>query len=296
MTGTDQHSGFASWVGRSETTQDVASRSAAIGLGALLDRPLDPEASDAAALFPLGHWLQFTPTAAMSELGADGHPRLGGFIPAMSLPRRMWAGSKITFQIPVIVGQRLARVTTIESITPKNGASGRLCFVVLRHDIASEGRPAIVEHQTLVYRAAVTVDQAAATHRPPRSAGPAPDGLDWTRTQQPDETTLFRFSALTFNSHRIHYDLPYATGVEGYPGLVVHGPLSATYMVDAFLHENPSARITDFEFSARAPIFANESVYVCGRTAGRGVTELAVIAPDGQAAVTARIKIHTNRE
>lgn len=287
---TDEIQDYTPWVGRSETTHDTASPSAAVGLAAVLDRPLAPEHANSARLFPVGHWLQFTPTAPMSELGADGHPKLGAFMPPLDLPRRMWAGSKLAFHTPITVGQRLERVTTIESITPKSGSTGRLCFVVLRHDISADGALAIVEHQTIVYREAVEVDpEAPSPQRPPRADGEAPEGWDWSRALRPNEVTLFRYSALTFNSHRIHYDLPYATGAEGYPGLVVHGPLSATYIVDSFREQHPGAEITGFEFSARAPVFANEQVHVIGRSDGDGSEELQVIAPGGATAITARI-------
>jgi 3-methylfumaryl-CoA hydratase len=281
----------AAWVGRSETLEDIASRSAAIGLGAVLDAPLDASETDTARLFPLGHWLQFTPSAPMSELGADGHPRLGGFMPPLPLPRRMWAGSRIAFHAPVSVGQRLRKTTTIESITPKTGSTGSLCFVVLRHEVEADGAPALVEHQTIVYREAVAVDPSTPSPaRPPRADGTAPDGWDWTRALRPDEVTLFRYSALTFNTHRIHYDRPYATEVEGYPGLVVHGPLSATYIVDSFLRQHPGSELSAFEFSARAPIFAGELIHVVGRADGVGAEELAVIGPDGKPAISARVE------
>ncbi len=286
---------FSAWVTRTESRSDVASRSAAVQLAALLDRPLDRPADDAAAepeqLFPLGHWLQFTPTAAQSELGADGHPRLGGFMPPLPLPRRMWAGSRIVFHRPITVGDRLDRVTTIESITPKTGSSGRLCFVVLRHDVSAAGSAALTERHTIVYREASPVDPAAPSpQRPPRDDSPAPEGWDWSFAHRPDEIALFRYSALTFNSHRIHYDLPYVTGVEGYPGLVVHGPLLATLVVDDFLHRHEGAQLTAFEFQARSPIFANEQLHVVGRADGPGAEHLAVIAPGGATAITARIE------
>lgn len=160
---------FSAWGGRSESDEDVASRSAAIGLAGLLDAPLDSAAASSARLFPVGHWLQFTPTAAMSELGADGHPKLGGFMPPLNLPRRMWAGSKIDYHSSITVGQHLTRVSTIESITPKSGSSGRLSFVKLRHELSADSAPALTEWQTIVYREAAPVDpEAPSPRRPPR--------------------------------------------------------------------------------------------------------------------------------
>lgn len=293
MVGQDQE--LSAWVGRSENARDVASRSAVVGLEALFDRPLSLDAADGAMLFPVGYWLQFAPVKPMSELGNDGHPKLGDFMPPLDLPRRMWAGSKIAFHSPIVVGQRIERVTTIESITPKTGSSGPLCFVVLRHDITAEGVLAAVEHQTIVYREAVEIDSSARSSRqPPRGDSPQPEGWDWVRTQRFDEKMLFCFSALTSNVHRIHYDLQYATGVEGYPGLVVHGPLSAAYLLDSFLAHHSGSTIRSFEFSVRSPIFVNEQVHFVGRADGNGAEELQVIAPGGGVAVVARIDYRSN--
>lgn len=282
---------LSGWVGRQETREDIASRASAIGLRAVLDTHVSSDESDSAELFPLGHWLQFTPTAPMSELGADGHPKLGGFLPPLPLPRRMWAGSSITYHEPITVGQHLTRTTTIERITPKKGTSGQLCFIVLRHNVKAEGVLALTERQTLVYREAVEINPAASpTARPPREDSTAPHGWDWEVARRPDEATLFRYSALTFNTHRIHYDHPYATGVEGYPGLVVHGPLVATYLMDSFLQNRPGAVPTKFEFSASAPSFARELLRMVGRADGEGSEDLAIIGPDGLPTVTARIE------
>ncbi|MGO1544533.1 MAG: FAS1-like dehydratase domain-containing protein [Gulosibacter sp.] len=277
------------WIGRTESVVDIADRRTAAALAATLDHP-DTVTEDS-TLFPLGHWLHFTPTAPTSELGVDGHPKLGEFMPPLDLPRRMWAGSALEFHEPLRVGQQLERTTTIESITPKTGVSGRLCFVVLRHDISADGAHAMTERQTIVYREAVEVPaDAPSAKRPPRPAGAAPEGWDWVQPRISPEITLFRYSALTFNSHRIHYDLDYVTSVEGYPGLVVHGPLSATYLVDGFLRTHPNVQLNTFEFSARAPIFANEQVHVVGRAEGPGRESLAIIGPDGKTSISASIQ------
>lgn len=282
---------YSAWVTRCETVQDVASRSAATGLAALLDHQFDAESIEANPLFPLGHWLQFTPTTPTRDLGPDGHPTLGGHMRPLWPPRRMWAGGTIIFHSPIRIGQRLTRTTTIESITQKTGSTGSLCFVVLRQDVSADGEAALTEHQTIVYREAVVVDpNEPSPRRPPRPDGPTPEGWDWTRPLRPDEVSLFRYSALTFNSHRIHYDLPYATGVEGYPGLVVQGPLSATHIIDSFLRTHPQAELNSVEFSARAPLFVREQAHVAGRASGSGVEELALIGPDGRPAVNARIE------
>ena len=285
------HPDLSNWVGRQETSMDIASAQAALRLSAVLDTAPAPTGASDAPLFPLGHFLNFNPTARMSELGVDGHPLLGDFMPPIDLPRRMWAGSKIDFATPIFAGQQLKRTTTIESVTPKTGSSGRLCFVVLLHQIHSEGKLAITERQTLVYREASEIDPAAPSpQKPARPDVEAPLEWDWVRSERPTETTLFRYSALTFNTHRIHYDLPYATEVEGYPGLVVHGPLLATYLMNAFLINHPGASPKSFEFSARAPLFAGELIHLVGRSVGIGVEELAVVGPSGSPSLTARIE------
>ena len=291
----EQRSGDAEGAGR--VAVDVASRSAAIGLGALLDRPMDPGPEDARAtpLFPLDHWLRFAPSTPMSELGPDGHPRREGLRAAAGLPRRMWAGSHIAFHRPVLVGQALRRVTTTESIVPKQGSTGRLCFVTLRHEVSADGDLALVERQTLVYREA---EERPTTASGPRPDAPSPEGWEWSQQVRPGEVALFRYSALTFNAHRIHYDLAYATGVEGYPGLVVHGPLMATFLLDAFLRAHQGAVPLSFSFTARSPVFANELVHLCGRPAAGEETargeaaaaqELAVVGPGGRATVTGHV-------
>lgn len=287
MTETPPDINVNDWVGRSESALDTTSHSAHVGLAALLNRT----AANNNRLHPLAHWLQFTPTAPTGDLGRDGHPVLGGFMPPLGLPRRMWAGSRVAFHSPVHVGQELKRTTTITGITPKTGSSGPLCFVELLHEIRADEIPAITDRQTIVYREDLVRDASApSAARPPRADIPAPEGWEWSRSHRPDEATLFRYSALTFNTHRIHYDHPYATGVEGYPGLVVHGPLMATLMVDDFLQARPQANLVSFEFSARAPVFAGEKIHVVGRPDGVGGEKLAIINPDGEVSLTARIE------
>lgn len=284
---------YSAWVNRSKTITDTASATARTGLAGILPHGLSHAANNPQRLFPLGHWLQFVPTEPLAELGEDGHPRLGDFMPPLQLPRRMWAGSRIEFVDGIEVGDELERTTTIESITPKRGSTGELCFVVLRHDITAGGRAALVERQTIVYREAAVSDSEPAA-RPPRRVEGETEGWDWVQSVTPNEIMLFRYSALTYNSHRIHYDPPYATGVENYPGLVTHGPLSASLLIDAFLHETPDADVVSYEFSARSPVFVGEKLRLCGKAiesgAGHRAQELAVIAPDSQVAITAKVE------
>lgn len=247
---------FSDWIGRTETHRDTIAAAPLRGLAAVLDR----EASWGEAAPPLAHWLYFLPAALQRELGPDGHPKRGGFLPPVELPRRMWAGGRLQFHAPLPVGADAERISTIKSITPKTGASGDMVFVTVAHEVRVDGRAVIGEEQDIVYRAgaaaparAGTADTRASTH---------------TREFRPDETQLFRFSALTFNAHRIHYDRAYATEVEGYPGLVVQGPLIATVLMHHFLGQAPRAAVRGFSFRAQKPLFAGEAARLCGDGAG----------------------------
>ena len=282
MTETNIHD----WVGRTATVSETADGERAARLATLLGHTGD----QSAPLFPLGHWLHFSEDdVPMSELGADGHAALGGFMPPVPLPRRMWAGSDLAFHAPILPGQTIERTTTIESITEKTGSTGPLCFVVLRHELTADGKPATTDRHTIVYREATSVPEGSAA-KPPREDSPVPDGWDWTRSVRPNEVMLFRYSALTFNSHRIHYDHPYVTEVEGYPGLVTHGPLTATLLLDAFMSTHPEAAVTGYRFTAKSPLFANEQIHLVGRESEVGVHELQAIAPGGKTAIAATVR------
>ncbi|WP_166828406.1 FAS1-like dehydratase domain-containing protein [Brevibacterium limosum] len=273
------------WVGRSATATEIADGERAARLATLLGHDGDP----ASPLFPMGHWLHFSEDdVPMSDLGADGHAALGGFMPPVPLPRRMWAGSDLTFHASILPGQTIERTTTIDSITEKTGSTGPLCFVVLRHELTADGKPATTDRHTIVYREATSVPEGSAT-KPPREDSPAPDGWDWVKSVRPNEVMLFRYSALTFNSHRIHYDHPYVTEVEGYPGLVTHGPLTATLLLDAFMSTHPEAVVAEYRFTAKSPLFANEQIHLVGRETEPGIHELQAIAPGGKTAIAATV-------
>jgi len=248
---------YSAWVGRSETREDVATAAPLAGLAALLDH--DAPSWTPGIVPPLGHWLYFLPTARQSAIGEDGHPRRDaqGLLPPVPLPRRMWAGSRIDFLAPVPAGAALTRVTTIDAIKPKRGASGDLLFVTLRHEISADGVAAIREDQDIVFREA-----AGATTAPAAApATPAPEPADIVRRVTPDPVLLFRYSALTFNAHRIHYDRDYARDVEGYAGLVVHGPLIATLLMDHGLRAGLIPR--RFAFRAEAPLIDGPPFDLC---------------------------------
>lgn len=273
------------WVGKTTVAEEVASGERSARLASLLGH----ESDQTAPLHPLGHWLHFSEDdVPMSELGADGHVKLGGFMPPVPLLRRMWAGSELTFHAPILPGQTIGRTTTIESITEKTGSTGPLCFVVLRHEVFADGVLATTDRHTIVYREA-TSKPAGSAAEPPRPDSPESEGWDWVDSVRPNEVMLFRYSALTFNSHRIHYDYPYVTEVECYPGLVTHGPLTATLLLDAFMTNHPEARMTGFRFTAKSPLFANEQIHLVGRSVDAGVHEVAAFAPDGKVAIAAKV-------
>jgi 3-methylfumaryl-CoA hydratase len=245
-----------SWIGRHETLHDRVTQFPVAALSATLDRD-DPPPREGDPLPPLWHWLYFLAAARQSELGPDGHPARGGFLPPVPLPRRMWAGSRFTFHQPLHVDEAINRVSTIQDVTVKQGRSGALCFVLVRHEVFGERGRALVEEQDIVYREAARAGEASP---PPRAA--RTDDM-WRSDIVPTEPLLFRYSALTFNSHRIHYDRRYVTEREGYPGLVVHGPLIATLLID-LLRRNSARALVSFRFRAVSPLFDTESFSVHG--------------------------------
>ena len=247
------------WIGRSETLSDVATATPYAALSATLDRdPARPLAGT--PLPPLWHWLYFLPLGRQSDIGPDGHPKRGGFLPPVPLPRRMWAGSQFEFHRALHVGDALTRTSTIEDVTEKNGRTGPLVFVRVRHEIRrqDEAAVALTEFHDIVYREAAKPDDVAP---PPKVA---PETSAWQRTWIPDDVLLFRYSALTFNGHRIHYDRRYVTQVEGYPGLIVHGPLVATLLLDCLRHQLPDVDVLRYEFRAVRPVFDINQFFVCG--------------------------------
>lgn len=248
------------WVGRCESGEDLITPAACARMAATLDREPPPAG---APLPEPWHWMAFLPQVRQSGLGEDGHPARGGFLPPVELPRRMWAAGRMRFEAPTPVGRTLRRNSEITRVADKTGRSGRLVFVTVRHTITDDvGKLLIEEDQDIVYRDAPAPGQPA----PPGEA--APQDAAWRRRVDPEPVRLFRFSALTFNGHRIHYDRPYAIGVEGYPGLVVHGPLLATLLLDGLRHEGGVQRVAEFSFRAVRPVFDGSPFWVCGRDDG----------------------------
>lgn len=258
------------WQARSESSLDTLTSAPIRALSATLDR--DDANATLAALPPLWHWLYFLPHAAWSAIGMDGHPKRGGFMPPIPLPRRMWAGSQLQWEStnPLRANEQVQRTSTIQSVTHKAGRSGELVFVQLHHTYSNDQGLALSETQDIVYRAAASPGAAAA---PAAGQLPALAGQsDWQRSITPDPVLLFRYSALTFNSHRIHYDRPYAIQEEGYAGLVVHGPLLATLLMDLLRRNLPMAQVQGFSFRAIRPTLDMHPFSVHGKVLEDGKT------------------------
>ena len=273
------------WIGRSELREDVLAQGPLDRLSATLDRADSPHvAGDPAP--PLAHWLCFLPGEPQAALGPDGHAVRGGFLPPIhDLPRRMWAGSRIAFPGEIGVGMNLVRRSTIASVERKQGKAGPLVFVTVRHEIGeADGPPLVIDEHDIVYRSlGGPAVKAAADAGPPG---------EWRRSLVPDAVLLFRYSALTFNGHRIHYDRGYVTEAEGYPGLVVHGPLIATLLVDLVRRMMPDARIERFAFRALSPLFDGREMSVNGTSpVPGGLIKLWAANAEGGLAMQAEARI-----
>jgi 3-methylfumaryl-CoA hydratase len=269
------------WQGRTEERSDQITAAPVAAMSALLDRD-DPAPQAGSPVPPLWHWLYFLPVHRQSQIGPDGHPLRGGFLPPVDLPRRMWAGGRLRFIAPLQVGQSARRVSTIADVKTKEGRSGKLVFVLVRHAISTDAGLAIEEEHDIVYRGNPQLGD------PPPVPVAADVDHDWIRDITPDPVLLFRYSALTFNGHRIHYDQPYVTQVEGYPGLIVHGPLIASLLLDLVRRERPDAVVTEFSFRAVQPLFDIHRFSVCGRVEADGTITMWAKTHDGQLAMRAQ--------
>ena len=270
-------------VGESIAFDDRIDPWRAAALHATLDLE-GPPPEPGAPLPAFWHWVYFLEALPARRLGRDGHPAKGGdaFIPDLGLPRRMWAGGRLEFHEPLPIGADAVKTTTIEAINEKSGRTGPLAFVTLRHEIRAAGRLCVTERQDIVYR------EDPAPDAPTRPPEPAPSTESRSRSVTMGPTALFRYSALTFNGHRIHYDRDYARDVEGYAGLVVHGPLIAQLML-GFAEEThgPAKR---FDFRARAPLFDFETVEICARDAEDGAAVWAR-GPDGRLVMSGEVGV-----
>ncbi|MCU0837730.1 MAG: acyl-CoA dehydrogenase [Rhodospirillales bacterium] len=273
---------YTPWIGRTETLADVISPAPAIAAAAMFDLA-GVGFEDGAALPPLWHWFYFLPKVAQAELGEDGHPAKGGagFMPPIPLPRRMFAGARLQFHSALTIGQPAVRSAEILSVSEKAGKSGTLAFVTVRYAFHQNERLCIEEWQDIVYREAATEAVPAPV---PADWPPLPGGA-WAQTVVPDSRLLFRFSALTFNAHRIHYDRAYAMAVERYPGLVVHGPLTAMLLME-MVRARARQPVVGYSFRGLAPLFDLAPFRLVGRPEN-GSVALEAQGPDGRAAMTA---------
>ena len=251
------------WVGKTETRRETLAAFPANGLSGTLDRS-DAPFADGAAVPPMWHLVYGLATPPMSGLGPDGHAKRGGFLPPVPLPRRMWAGGRMKFLRPLIIGSAVSRTAEVLKVEKKSGRTGSMVFVTAQIAFSDDKGVCVTEERDVVYREMPKSDAPAV------AAKPAPTDAAWSRTVHPDPVLLFRYSALTFNGHRIHFDREFCITHEGYPGLVVHGPLIATLLVDLVRRQMPNATITGFDFRAVSPLFDTGDFTVCGKPAAGG--------------------------
>ena len=271
---------FEAWIGRESRATDRLDEGLAARWLATFDLPRPHP-----AIMPQGvHFALCTPQAPTATLGEDGHParddRADSFLPPFPMPRRMWASSKIAFHAPIAIGAVIERVSRVASVSEKAGGSGRLAFVDVEHQTRANGTLAVIETQTLVYREAAAPD-APLSPPPPGEGRFDPAEWDAHRSLMPDARLLFRYSALTFNTHRIHYDAPYAQGIERYRGLVVHGPLTASLLLQLAAAELGANRLRSFAFRGLSPAIAGEPLHLVMRKSEAGI-DLAAFAEDGR--------------
>ncbi|MFA7586164.1 MAG: MaoC family dehydratase N-terminal domain-containing protein [Novosphingobium sp.] len=252
---------FSAWIGKQETLTDVIDPARSNALRAALGNPEPLQTGD---VMPwLHHWLYFWNVQPPESLGSDGHPAKGGFLPPVPLPRRMWAGGRFKFLAPLHLGETVTRTSTVLKVQAKSGKSGDLVFVTVRHELSGPSGTAIEEEQDLVYKGATAAGSIAL---PAPADAPA---CTWRETVEPDTVLLFRYSALTMNGHRIHYDRPYAMDEESYPALVVHGPLMATLLADLAARKLGKPLAT-FDFRGNAPAFDGITLHLCGDASDDG--------------------------
>jgi 3-methylfumaryl-CoA hydratase len=280
---TEDANPYADWIGNTETVEDEIAAAPALCVAALLD-DTETVLATGAQLPPVWHWFYFLPKAPQSRLGPDGHPQRGGFMPPIELPRRMFAGARMRFVSPLVIGKPASRTAEIRKVSEKSGRSGKLAFVTVGYAIRQDGKVCIEEEQDIVYREpGAKVPEPVPAELPPIAAG------SWTRTITPDPRLLFRFSAVTFNAHRIHYDRRYAMEEEGYPGLVVHGPLTAILLMELVRH-NAGRPAAAFEFRGQAPLF-DLAPFRVAATPDDGTVRLEAHGPDGKTAMTATAEL-----
>jgi itaconyl-CoA hydratase/mesaconyl-C4 CoA hydratase len=250
------------WLGKTQTVVDRLDPNHAACIAVTLGEPVP---APGAAIAPLWHWAYFLETVPIAMTGADGHPARGSFLPPADNRNRMWAGGRIAFDGALQVGVEAHKTSTVIAIQEKAGRTGSLLFVTVKHDIVQNGVCVVSEEQDIVYR-----EPSA-----PKLVGTEPAPVaQWKELVDPTAVLLFRYSAVTFNSHRIHYDQPYVTQTEGYPGLVVHGPMIATLMCQAFAHANPDAKLRHLTYRGLRPLIAPTPFAVAGNIVEPGRAQL----------------------
>lgn len=274
---------FNAWIGKKEISTDFVNSRPVEMMQALLN-----EEDKKLSLLPhLYHWFYFLPVIDAQELAEDGHPKKGNFLPPIPFPKRMWAGGRLQFLSRIHLNQKIHRESEILKVEFKHGQSGDMYFVTVKHSIFAEDILAIVEEHDIVYREATHQVQTQSSNAITTTTV---ESRPYTYKRQIpiDSVSLFRYSAITFNGHRIHYDRPYATQVEGYPGLIVHGPLLATLLLHTFKKENTSKEVTYFEFRAVSPVFDFNKFHICGDIQKES-GELWIEKADGLVAMKAKI-------
>jgi 3-methylfumaryl-CoA hydratase len=269
------------WVGKTEAVMDHIYPTPVKALALTLNDS-NLEVREGAHLPEIWHWLYFLPMVARSEIGSDGHPKRGGFLPPIALERRMWASGRLTFHQDLLIGDQITKTSEILKVSEKEGKAGKMVFVTVKHSIFSERGVAVEEEQNIVYLPM----PKAYTPAPPN---PAPEDLEWKDAYLIDPVLLFRFSALTFNAHRIHYDIQYATQIEKYPGLVVHGPLQALLLLESARKRNPDKKPVYYEFKAVRPLFDFDQLHIGGQVRTDRGHDLYAINADGNITMQAAV-------
>lgn len=255
------------WSPAPVVAHDNLSPAPVAALAAVLDQA-SPVTTAGQALPPLWHWLHFLEWPAQAELGEDGHPTRGRFLPPIPGRRRMFAGGRAEFHAPLLAGVPAERRSSLAKVEIKQGRTGEMAFVTVRQEISQEGRLSVVDEQDFVYRSGDDERRVTGVQLDPADAEPS--DAAWQLALRPGPPLLFRFSALTANAHRIHYDAPYAEGVEGYPGLVVHGPLLVLLMLEPARREAPGRAVRTVSYRLRKPVFAGEHLRVLAEPAATG--------------------------
>lgn len=278
---------FEAWIGKKEIHHDVVNARHIQMMQALLNQ----DDKNPSVLPHLYHWFYFLPIVDGKEIAEDGHPHKGSFLPPIPFPKRMWAGGRLQFIHPILINQKIRRESEILKVQFKSGKSGDMYFITVKHSIYAEDQLAIIEEHDIVYReASNTVQNQIASQPTTATQTQAIEARHYSFKENfpIDEVTLFRYSAITFNGHRIHYDRPYATQIEGYPGLIVHGPLLATLLLHTFKTQNPTKTISSFEFRAVNPVFDFNNFNICADTHSENA-ELWIEKEQGQICMKAQV-------